>query len=162
MLENLTRLAENVKGLDADLVLFQIFSDPQFQEFIKVLNLSDQLFEGIDSLGVELDSYSAFTQNLLDGDRENAFNFEGKTKKKIAGEPIFLFDTGEFYDSFTVTIDTESIILDADGVKEDGTDLFVNYGEDILGLTDENLQKLINKTHEAIVPIILEQITEGI
>jgi len=111
MLENLIRLANNAKALNSDRIFFAIFSDPKFQDFIRILNLSDQLFEGIDSLGVSLDGYSPTTETILNGDRANAFNYEGKTKRKIAGEPIFLFDSGDFYESFNITVTNDAIIL---------------------------------------------------
>jgi len=158
MFDEIIRLAENFKTLDVNRILFQILSKQEFQDFIRVLNLRDQLFEGIDSLGIELDSYSPGTETILNAEGENAFQYEGKSKKKIAGQPIFLFDTGDFYESFKITINPEDITLDADGIKEDGTDLFAEFGDDILGLTDENLQLLINKISETIIPEIFKKL----
>lgn len=158
MFDDIIRLADNFKRLDVNRILFDILSNPDIQDFIRVLNLRDQLFEGINSLDIELRGYSPGTEATLNQLGQNTFSFEGKTKKKVAGEPIFLFDTGDFYESFMITVNTDSLLLDADGIKEDGTDLFAEFGDDILGLTDENLQLLIDKISEAIVPKILSEV----
>lgn len=159
MFDDLVRLAKRFKDLDADLILFSILDNQEFKEFIRQLNLKDQLFEGIDSLGVELPPYSEGTQTILDAERENTFSFEGETKKKIAGQPIFLLSSQEFYDSVTIEITLNSIIFDGNPIKDDGTNLFREYGEEILGLTDENVEKLIQKINEVIVFKILETVT---
>ena len=154
MFEDLRRLAKGVLALNANLIIQQIILNNNFQEYILDLNRRDQLFEGINSLGVELDSYSEFTEVLLEGDRANRFNYKGKSKKKLAGEPVFLFDTGEFYDSFTLEVNTDALIFDADPIKDDGTNLFNEFGSDILGLTPENTQKLVILLSEKVVPFI--------
>lgn len=159
MFEDLKRLAQGVLSLNANLIIQQIILNNNFQEYILDLNRRDQLFEGINSLGVELDSYSEFTEVLLEGDRSNRFNYKGKSKKKLAGEPVFLFDTGEFYDSFTLEVNTDALIFDADPIKDDGTNLFNEFGSDILGLTPENTQKLVILLSEKVVPFIQETIS---
>lgn len=160
MFDDLIRLAKRFQDLDANLILFSILNNEDFKEYIRQLNLKDQLFQGIDSLGVELPPYSAGTQTILDAERENAFSFEGEVKKKIAGEPIFLLSSQEFYDSVTIEITKDSIIFDGNPIKDDGTDLFREYGEEILGLTEENVEKLIQKISEVVVPKILETVTK--
>ena len=156
MFDDVIRLAKRIKSLDANLILFSILNNEDFKSFIIEMNLRNQLFQGIDSLGVELAPYSEATQNILDADRENAFSYGGLTKKKIAGQPAFLLDSQEFYDSVTIEITLDSIVFDADPIKDDGTDLFREYGEEILGLTEGNFQKLIDKINESLLPKILE------
>ena len=159
MFEDLKRLADGVLSLNANLIIQQIILDNNFQEYILDLNRRDQLFEGINALGVELDVYSDATETQLEADRANRFNYKGKSKKKIAGEPAFLFDTGEFYDSFTLKVEMDALIFDADPIKDDGTNLFDEFGSDILGLTPENTQKLVILLSEKIVPFIQETIS---
>jgi hypothetical protein len=68
---------------------------------------------------------------------------QGEKRKK--GQPtdrVTLKDTGDFYSSFQVLPFKGGFIIDADPIKED-TNLFDRYGEDILGLNDENLQLII-------------------
>lgn len=159
--EDLKRLAMGVISLNANLIIQQIILNNKFQEYILDLNRKEQLFEGIDSLGVELDGYSDATETVLEANRSNLFNYKGKSKKKLSGEPIFLFDTGEFYESFTLQVDREALIFDADPLKDDGTNLFDEFGDDILGLTEENIQKLVFLLGEKVVPFIQEILSKG-
>ena len=50
----------------------------------------------------------------------------------------------QFWDSWKVQVKKALIIIDANPFKED-TNLFDEYGIDVLGLTDNNLQILINE-----------------
>lgn len=156
MFEELRRLAKNVKALNVDLLLHQIFLDENFQRFILDLNRREQLFlKGIDSLGVSLGEYSLTTEGLSQG---QTFTFQGESKSKKAGDNIILFDTGEFYDSFEIKILKDGIQFDADPIKEGGDDLFQMYGKDILGLTEENTQILIDALREKLFPVVLDAI----
>ncbi len=156
MFEELRRLANNVKTLNADFLLHQIFLDENFQRFILDLNRREQLFlKGINSLGVSLGEYSLTTEGLSEG---QTFTFQGESKSKLAGDSIILFDTGEFYNSFTLKILSDGIEFDADPIKEGGDDLFQIYGVDILGLTESNTQFLIDALREKLVPVVLEAI----
>lgn len=88
---------------------------------------------GIDETGDVIGWYSELTEILSGGLKK--FN-----------TPYTLYDTGEFYNSMTVTADRDSFTIDADGLKEGthGTEnLFTKYGDGIIGLTDENLERLI-------------------
>lgn len=150
--DDLRRLANNAIALNADNLLRQIFLDKNFQKFIIDLNRREQLFLGINSLGIKLDSYSPVTEELNKG---KTFTFQGESKKKIAGEPIIVFDTGEVYDSFTLEAGVGSITIDADTIK-DGDDLLKTIDANLLGLTDEHLQLVIDALREKLIPILLE------
>jgi len=102
------------------------------KRLVKILN-QNQLRKSIDSLNKPLFSvfnnsgfYSITTQNLSGG-------------KKTAGSPYTLNDTGEFYESIVVSVTIDSIRIDADPTKTD-TNLYEEYGKEIIGLTNENLQ----------------------
>ncbi len=88
----------------------------------------DQLFErGIDGLGAKLPVYSPVTVQI----------------KKLKGQPFdrtTLRDTGEFHSSIKVKLQRDGIRIDSDPIKED-TNLLEEYGEEILFLTDENLNE---------------------
>jgi hypothetical protein len=44
---------------------------------------------------------------------------------------------------FVITL-ADSLVIDSDGAdKENGDNLFKKYGEGIIGLTDENMDKLV-------------------
>ena len=91
----------------------------------------DQLTgKGIDSDGDELGTYSFLTEILSGG-------------RKKFGDHYTLNDTGAFYRGMFVVVLRDSFVVDSDeAVKEDGTNLFYKYGDNIVGLTDENMAKL--------------------
>lgn len=137
MLFNDTILSEQAKEIiklkKKEAQIFKIVLDNRgIKGLVKHLNTEEQLYkERVDSLGERLGVYSHATEKLSKG-------------RKKAGEFINLFDTGEFYDSWKVEVKKEGIVINANPFKDD-TDLFREYGIDILGLTDENLQILINE-----------------
>lgn len=108
--------------INEETVWFQVVNREAQFEIIR-LNTEDQLFqEGIRSDNKSLPDYSNTSVNVYG---------------KRAGH-ITLKDTGEFYQSFVVKVDKRGIDIVADTQKED-TDLSIKYGNEILGLTDENL-----------------------
>jgi hypothetical protein len=144
-LESIIKTFDNIINLDQDLIIENILKDKDFQRFIIDLNTEEQLFEkGIDSLGASLGEYSDFT----------------KAVKRIKGDRIdhiTLLDTEEFYKSFAIKVQNGGFLIIADGQKED-TNLLERYGKEILGLTDENLQIVIDAIKEKLIPIILSSI----
>lgn len=113
--------------------IFKLVLDNRFiKELITHLNTDEQLGkEKVDSLGAHLGIYSNATEVITKG-------------RKKAGAFINLNDTGAFWDSWKVQVKKALIIIDANPFKED-TNLFDEYGIDVLGLTDNNLQILINE-----------------
>ena len=122
--------------LDANKALeFGIDSD--MEELIIDLNQEQLYKEGEDSEGQSLGKYSPYTIKI----------------KQSKGQPtshITLYDTGEFYESFKVTYKGGELILDANGQKDD-TNLFTEYGDDILGLNDKNMSIFINELIKKVV-----------
>ena len=117
----------------------------ELKEFILDLNRSDQLFEKReDSRGVNLGSiaggYSDYTELINQG---KSFTYKGVTNVKKSGEDPFLFDTGDFYKSFFISYNSGLLTIDANPFKDD-TNLFNEYGVDILGLQEENIDKVID------------------
>jgi hypothetical protein len=87
-----------------------------------------QLDKGEDEDGNIIGVYSQATENITDG-------------RKKAGTPYDLLETGYFRRSFSVLINPNEIIIDADGQKPD-KNLLSLYGYKILGLTEENMSNL--------------------
>ena len=142
---NLVRLAELVASLDVGKLLLKIYKQKKTQDFIIGLNTREQLFiNSEDSEGRKLGDigggYSPVTEELSEG---ISFQYQGESNVKLAGESPFLFDTGDFYKSFTVTPNEGGFAIDADPMK-DGTNLFDQWGINILGLTDESTELLQN------------------
>jgi hypothetical protein len=147
-LEGLISRLNNVINLDQDVIIENILKDAEFQRFIIDLNTEEQLFEkGIDSLGASLGDYAATTI-------EGTANFEGKKDKGQRFDHITLKDTGEFYKSFAIKVKNGGFLIVADGRKED-TNLLEEYGKEILGLTDENFQIVIDAIKDKLIPAIL-------
>lgn len=92
----------------------------------------DQLTkQGVDEDGDIIGFYSAYTEFLTNGEKQ-------------AGDPYTLKDTGAFYESMFVRVLRDSILIEADGQKDDDN-LFEKYGEGIIGLTEPNMQNLIDE-----------------
>ena len=109
------------------------FSDPDFKNYILDLIRNEQLFsQGIDSDGDIIGYYSEWTEMM--------------NPEKVAGTPYTLKDTGEFYKSMIIYIYKNYIEIDADPIKTNAMgeedNLFYKYGENIIGLTEENLEKV--------------------
>jgi len=117
-------------------IWFYVFYDTKFKtevlDFIRI----DQLFEqGVNEDDEVIGTYSLRTQM--------EFNPE-----KVANTPYTLKDTGDFYRSFMLEVLPDGIIINADGLKDDGTDLLEKFTDKILGLTDESKIKLIKKVKD--------------
>lgn len=146
----LSDVVKNVKGLGAYSTLFALFQDQEIKEYVIFLNTDEQLFQGIDSEGISLKSiggdYSDFTKDL----------------KQQKGQPIdrvTLLDTGDFYDTFSVEALRDAIIINANTIKE-GNDLQDRWGNDLVGLTADNIGDLAEVITEDFIKILLEKILE--
>lgn len=111
----------------------KVFLDKTLSRMILEMIQQDQLFkQGIDEDGDIIGTYSEWSEML--------------NPEKVAGTPFTLFDTGAFYESMKIVVLNDAFVVEAQPIKidENGekTDLFENYGEGIIGLTDENKEKL--------------------
>ncbi len=105
--------------------------DKNVREDIIFMNTEDQLWAlGVDSKGNTLTpAYTPFTVGL-------------KRQRGQRTDHVTLKDTGAFYNSFMVTVQKDSFTINADTTTDDGDDLAVKYGIDIIGLTDKNLETM--------------------
>ena len=140
-------------SLDETAMFNAVLTDNGFRKWILDLNRS-QLFKGEDSEGRELGDigggYSFTTEFLNEGVR---FTFnpkssefgdvEGGSKGKEEGQSPFLLDTGEYYDSYTLTVGNGFFQISSDPIK-DGQNLEDSFGDNLEGLQSENLQKVID------------------
>lgn len=140
-----TKLAEyakrlvNLKGQE-DKTFKLVLDNETIKQLIVFLNTDDQLGkEHVDSLGNSL--FNVFT---------NRTYYSQNDPKGRGGQPYTLNDTGAFWDSFTVAVQQGRITIDANPFK-DGDNLFDAYGNEIVGLNDENLQTLINEALEQFI-----------
>lgn len=104
----------------------------------EILNLirNDQLTnEGIDEAGRIIGYYSFLTEIISGG-------------AKREGDPYDLNDSGSFYRSMFVQVFKDSFVIDANSQTFFEMKTQDWYSDGILGLTDENLQKVIQKIGE--------------
>ena len=135
-------MTRNISNLNGDDIFLKITSQKGFLELIEKLN-KQQLQEGLNSDSNIIGLYSNRTERI--------------NPDKKAGTPYTLEDTGEFYDSFKVTADGEGVNIDAQR-RFKTKNIFEKYGIDILGLTEENHNEII----EYLIPIIQEAILEAV
>ena len=140
----------NVKGLSVDKALFFVFSDGFVQAFTLELNTQGQLFEkGIDAIGKPLKDIGGEYADLT------------KDLKLLEGLPIdrvTLFQEGDFYKSFNLIPGSDGLIIEADTIKEGDEDLQNRWGTNLLGLTDESREKLIQEIAPLVVQYIINEI----
>ena len=129
-------LMERTMFISQKEIWFYVFSDMKFKTKVLDFVRIDQLFEqGVNEDDQVIGTYSIIT--------ETVYNPE-----KVAGTHYTLKDTGDFYKSFMMQVLPDGIIINADGIKEDGTDLLEKFTNKILGLTDESKIKLIKELKE--------------
>ena len=122
-----------VRVLDHKKIWLRVFKKKQLNTFILDMIKQDQLFEqGIDEDGDVIGTYSEFTEAL--------------NPEKVAGTHYTLKDTGDFFDSFYIDVFPTYFEINANPIKtdQDGDteNLFYKYGEGIMGLTTESMDKL--------------------
>lgn len=153
-MERLLNLAKRAMALDENYLLNIILADVELQKAILDLNRIGQLFEqGVNSQGVPLKEIggSMFTESGY-----SPYTIMIKEEKGQRTDHITLRDTGAFYGSFVLILGDKEFIIDADPIKEDGTDLFREWGEDILGLTEESREILKGFVLERLRPVIMD------
>jgi hypothetical protein len=128
-----TSLGELMRKVNVlnDSVAWVESNSPQLRsKIVKEWIQQDQLKgEGVDSEGQIIGLYSFYTELLSNG-------------RKKAGDPFDLDDTGAFYRSMFVRVLADRIIIDGDSGKMDNQ---YWWDDNILNLTDENLQKYIDE-----------------
>lgn len=146
-LEQWKEVAKRAQRFNVNQALGEIWRDPFVQDFIIALNTEGQLAFGKDArdnnLSPEYQSpdYARAKQNI-------------PGRKAPLGIPdLKLF--GSFYESFDINVLPDGFMIIAD-TKIHGRDFIEDYGFDIIGLSDENIQKLI----EFIRPIWMAKIEE--
>ena len=125
----------NAEGLEVNPALRFAMQEPGSVQEVIDLNTWTQFFGwGEDATGQRLSDiggpYTDFTVRMKAGTRPNNSPFH-----------VDLYDTGDFYESFTVTVLPDGLIIQADTMK-DGQDLRDRWGPDLLGLSDESIEIL--------------------
>jgi hypothetical protein len=132
------------KKVNQEVAWFQIVDSKDVKRFIIDLNTNSQLFDqGINSEGVPLKAISG-SDSTPSGYKPLTIQIKSRNSGKGGKTSnITLYDTGDYYESHKVTVDSKGFIITANPQKTD-SNLFDRWGEEIVGLTDESLQRLIN------------------
>jgi hypothetical protein len=140
-LDNVIKILDNAVALDVGLS-FDFGLNSEISNKIIELNTIGQLYEqGVDSKDNSLGLYSDFT-------------IETKIFKNERFDHVTLKDTGSFYNSFKVTSDRGEITITANDVADYDIPLTAKYGKDIIGLTDESLQIIIEMIRPRIIQYV--------
>lgn len=156
MLERVEKQLIKWINLDADAIFLDILSNREFQQFMIELNTkgqpTSQLFEqGVDSLSVSLGDYAGTTI-------EGTSSFRGKKDKGQRFDHITLEDTGQFYGTFKIEFGGSSFLFKITAnPNRNNTNLFDDFGENIVGWTEENLQLIIDEFKPRIKKAIERQ-----
>ena len=133
---------KQLKKIDTSKIINQIAK--KNEAVIVELNTQNQLYEqGIDSLGQKIWSYKPYHPLTVE-------------YKKAVGQPsdrVTLFDRGDYHASFYLQFHRDSFLINARDEKNQK--LSARYGKEIKGLTDANLQELIDNYFK---PGIIERI----
>lgn len=137
----IANLAQRVKSISIDDMLHELSEHTEFTDYIIELNTKNQLYDkGIDAKGERIGSYSPKTKAIKDANGE-------------ISDHVTLLDTGKFYESFRVFLQGSDLIISADTIK-DTDDLIFKYGQDILGLNEDSLEKLRLKAKLILIPYV--------
>lgn len=138
----LTNLALRVKSLSVNDLVDELGEHPEFIDLIIELNTKKQLYDrGINSKGESIGDYSLYTKAIKD-------------EKGQIFDHVTLNDTGKFYESFKVYINSQKdFVITADTIK-DTSDLIVDWGREILGLTDESLNVLRESAKNILITYV--------
>jgi hypothetical protein len=141
MFESVVNILDNAINLKVDFA-FDFAINAEISDKIIELNTIEQLYEkGVDSKNKSLGLYSDFT-------------IEEKIFKNERFDHVTLKDTGRFYNSFRVTASSGQIFITADDVTDYDSPLTSIYGKDIIGLTDESLQVVIDLIRPRIIKYV--------
>lgn len=139
--------------MDLDQIALDIARTETFKQLVISINTeglpTSQLFElGEDSTGKLLSSI---------GGEYSPFTVEEKKRKRQPTDRITLKDTGDFYRTFKVIPFKGGFRIEADTIK-DGEDLQDSWGDDIVGISPNNLEIIVNFYKDAILEAVRNRI----
>lgn len=140
----------NILKIDPIEIVRKILSDRDILIWVAKAN-KEQLKKGTNSLGEKLSSiggeYSPITLDI--------------NPTKVA-DVVTLYDKGDFYKTIIAQAIIGGLEIDANPIKVEESGFRVNlynrWGDDIIGLNEENLQKLIEKVKDKLIVEIRKKI----
>jgi hypothetical protein len=125
-----------LESINLNQLLSEVFNEAVVQQKLIDLNKFDQLFKGVDANNRSLGSYAPSTVQIK---REELS--EGVILPPQSFDNIILRHTGAFWDSIYVDVKRNEIVFKGDTDKG-MIDLIREYGKDILGLSDQSIEKI--------------------
>lgn len=119
----------------------EAFNTELKRKVIDLITQDQMISKGVDEDGDIIGRYSRATELISNG-------------RKREGDPFTLKDSGEFHESIFIDVLNDSIIIDGDTAKMESEDWWtINNisSEKILGLTDENMDKLAEMVKERYI-----------
>lgn len=148
---DIERLYNNVRKITPDTLASEVFREAKIARFVLNLNREGQLFaDGVGVDGQIVGTYSFMTQQFSE-------NISGKGFPKIAGNPYNFYNTGEMYNSFSIRVEKDGFVINADTSELESSGIIENK-EEIIGLTDESIEKLVKE----ILPELAKEVTKQI
>lgn len=146
-LKSISDLRDDVErlnsGLSSGIFVRDIINDGMTTAFIIYANAEEQLYDqGINNLGIDIMNYRPYSPLTI-------------AIKEEKGQPtnrVTLRDEGDFESSFYLEVGDRQFEIKASDFKTES--LIEKYGRQILGLTDENIAKLI---WDYIYPDLIEK-----
>lgn len=134
-----SRDLQQLKGQE-DRIFKIVLDQREFKDLIIELNTEKQFGEqSVDSTGSPL--FNTLTQRSV---------YANSDPLGRGGQPYQVFRTGEYWDSFQITVGAGIIIINSNPFKTDNN-LFEVYGVDIEGLTDESTQDAIDEALDLFI-----------
>jgi len=145
MFQELLKISKRIAALNINQLLRECWEDTMVQDFIiEELNQGNQLRFGKKSTGEDVGEY-----------RSDSY---ARLKKSLGSKAPFgvvdLLAEGDFYRTFKVIPNNSGFEITADTSLYPPTDFSVKYGEDILGLSADSIEKL----QTFILPILKDKI----
>lgn len=135
-LERVKQIKNNINKLRQSIDDIVLDSVKDNEGYIVELNSEEQLYEqGIYSTGSRLPRYEPMTISIKQG--------KGQPTDRVT-----LRDEGDFHDKFFISYGTDSFTIGSSDWKSDI--LVGDWGKEIFGLTDENIQEAIAITKNDI------------
>jgi len=154
-------LCNNILALDENEVVMSAIRKPEIIKHIIYLNAFDQLFlGGLNTDGDIVGEYRKTSELFAEGE---AFTFNGLTKRKIAGDAYFFYDSGGFLKSFSVSIKKDGFTIKANDEIDDPNfnTLTEKFGQ-LVGLTNESKTELGKKILPDVRRLALEKMLKKI
>jgi hypothetical protein len=156
-MSRLLKHLNTVKKLKVNVLFDNIFNRNEVKDYVTKL-IKEQLGRGEDGKGESLPDYSTVSIDLYGKPTQNNPFYDPS-----GGDSIRLFSDGTFYNSVTVASIKKGVALliaksQFKGDQGESVDLQAKYGNDLITLNDES----INKLCQFVLPFTIKDVRESI